>query len=361
MALYKQAGSCNWWVDVYRGKGRRRLRFSTGTEDRAEAAAIEAATKAAVQGNPRREYLLRIVDAIAPPEGPVLRVAVAAVMETYLAQPQVEIAASTERHVRSHVGRFAAWVTERYPRVEYLDQVTRGIAHEYAEGLRAELSTGKTYNNHRGSLCTVWNALIHRAGLAENVWSTVPTASTRDSRERRAYTREEEERIFEAAAASALPGDWYGAALVARYTGLRQGDVFALGWDCIEGDTLRIDPAKTRRHKIKVSMPLHRRVIEYLATKPRRGDLIFPELWKRYAAQRRGGAPWRSILQAAGVEDDTAIVDFHSWRHTWRTRFSEAGGSLEDAKLGGGWATDAMARHYNHDLSGLRRAIEAMD
>jgi len=63
-----------------------------------------------------------------------------------------------------------------------------------------------------------------------------------------------------------------------------------------------------------------------------------------------------SILERAGVKGD---YTFHSWRHTFRTRLSEAGVSAEAAKRLGGWTVDATAEHYNHDMmiGELRKAI----
>ena len=39
---------------------------------------------------------------------------------------------------------------------------------------------------------------------------------------------------------------------------------------------------------------------------------------------------------------------FHCWRHTFRTRLSEAGVSDDLAKRRGGWTEDATAARYDH-------------
>jgi len=51
MALYKQHGSQNWWISIYRGRNYKRLRISSGTSDREQARAIEASLRRA-QNNP---------------------------------------------------------------------------------------------------------------------------------------------------------------------------------------------------------------------------------------------------------------------------------------------------------------------
>lgn len=294
---------------------------------------------------------------VAPPEGPELRVALSSVIETYLAQPQVDLAKSTQKHIRAHVKKFRGWCEAHYPRVEYLDGVTRGVAHEYADWLRAQPIKGKTYNNHRGSLGTVWETLKYRAGLDENVWHMVPTANEKDSQRRRPFTAEESERVLEAA--KAADPEWYGMCLFALYTAMRQGDIARLQWFQVDQDPLVIVPNKTTRHTIRAVIPLHSKLKEYVAETKRPTPWLFPTVRRRHETGH-ASEDFTPILKAAGVKGDREIVDFHSFRHTWRTRFAAAGGSPEDAKTVGGWGSDEMAAHYNHDLSRARAAIEAM-
>ena len=57
---------------------------------------------------------------------------------------------------------------------------------------------------------------------------------------------------------------------------------------------------------------------------------------------------------------------FHSWRHTFRTRLSEAGVSDDLAKRLGGWTEDATAARYDHAerveelRAAVRRATRAL-
>jgi integrase len=67
-------------------------------------------------------------------------------------------------------------------------------------------------------------------------------------------------------------------------------------------------------------------------------------------------SPFRAILKAAGVTGAT----FHSWRHTFRTRISEAGAPQEIAMALGGWSQAATAGMYSHDWGALDKAIRSM-
>ena len=64
------------------------------------------------------------------------------------------------------------------------------------------------------------------------------------------------------------------------------------------------------------------------------------------------------ILKQAKV--DTEAPTFHSWRHTFRTRLSEAGVSDDLAKRLGGWTEDTTAARYDHAerVEELRAAVE---
>jgi len=64
------------------------------------------------------------------------------------------------------------------------------------------------------------------------------------------------------------------------------------------------------------------------------------------------------ILKKAKV--DVEAHTFHSWRHTFRTRLSEAGVSDDLAKRLGGWTEDATAARYDHAerIAELRAAVE---
>ena len=64
------------------------------------------------------------------------------------------------------------------------------------------------------------------------------------------------------------------------------------------------------------------------------------------------------MLRAAGVSGHHT---FHSWRHTFRTRLSEAGVSDEIAMRLGGWTQRSTAARYDHAerLDDLRHAVES--
>ena len=78
-----------------------------------------------------------------------------------------------------------------------------------------------------------------------------------------------------------------------------------------------------------------------------------------WARVRLHGEPRRvGCVRKAGIADQG--YTFHSWRHTFRTRLSEAKVSTELAKKLGGWTEDATAARYDHAerVEELRAAVE---
>ena len=352
MAIYKQSASKFWWVSIYR-KGQPRLRISTGTENKSEAEEIERALKLAHRGDVARDRLVRAIDE-ALGTGEKSGVLLETAFDTYCNLPDVDIAPRTVKDRRQAFNRFLSYCKENWPKAEYLLDVSRDVTHGYYDTLRKTVK-GKTWNTQRGHLSTIFEALKYRAKLTENPWAVVPTAKTKDSTSGRAFTVAEEMRLRKAARGK---GDWHAATIVARYTGLRLGDIRALDRADIDGGNIVLDPSKTERHNISVTIPLHKRINALLRHCPSEGAL-FPSLRAEGKSGRKRGM-YAAIMKEAGVKANGAKLTFHCWRHTFRTRLAEAGVLPDTVKKLGGWTQDATADLYNHDVTQLRNAIDKL-
>jgi len=185
---------------------------------------------------------------------------------------------------------------------------------------------------------------------------------TRDSERGRPFSREQETAILKAAQG----GPWWLACIIARWTGLRYGDIARLEWADVntEAGVIRIRPNKTARHGITVTLPMAADFA--LAMRQARAaaegsEFVLPSHAAVYPnTQYKGGpGPFSVILKKAKVSP--ADYTFHSWRHTFRTRLSEAGVSDDIAKRLGGWTSDTTAARYDHAarIEEMRAAIEA--
>jgi integrase len=359
MAIYQPRESRRWWVSIYR-PGKPRFRQSTGTEIREEAELIERTMRLAYLGKTPRQRLHAALDALLGPDGEQqgglpLQSAWEAYQHAQAASGNRPLSPLTAAQRRAVVRRFARWTTEHWPRAKTMQDVDRQCAFAFSDMLHKSGATAKTRATLIGDLATVWKTLTIRAGMTENPWPLVRPRPG-EGKHGRAFTAAEEESILKAAESTGH--DWHPVCLVARYTGLRYGDVARLRWDSVDlaGGRLTVRPSKTARHGIELGIPLHPRLRQLLSARRDDGTgFVFPEHARKYGHIHES-APFKSILKAAGVTGAT----FHSWRHTFRTRISEAGAPQEIAMALGGWSQAATAGMYSHDWGALDKAIRSM-
>lgn len=352
--IYRQNGRRIWQVRVWVAAKGRTMSVSTGTDDRKKALAIAAQYQIAQAGDTSYQRIARTLGELMGASA-ASETLLSQVWELYAKTPQVNVAAKTLAARRREVERFVAWVASHRPGVSRAAQVTRQVAQGYVEALVSAGGRGKTVNNSKGDLSTVWRTLVDRGDAAENPWAGLRNVSDDDSEAGRAFSDDEVARLL--AASQACPGGYFGPILVGLYTGLRYGDVAHLAWEEIHGDCIRMAPSKTARHGTVVTIPLHPALAQYLAGLPRDSQYVFPSHAARYNSGHRR-REFAAILAAAGiVAKPGEKISFHSLRHTFRTRLAAAGVPQEVAKKLGGWTTDAMAAHYDHDQSQLRAAI----
>jgi integrase len=364
MGIFLQKGSRNWWISIYRD-GRRRY-VPTGTPDRDRALAVEALVRSAMGGNVARDKLFAAIDALMGWDA-VSGVPIAGLWEVYL-QTSPEVKGHTLDLRRKLVDRFVGWADEAWPSVRCLHEVTPQMAYAFSDWLWNELGgKGKTQNNRIGNVKAVFSAVVVRAGMESNPFSFVKKVPQVDSVHGRAFSAAEQVAIFERC--RVVGNEWFEVSMVALYSGLRLVDLAALRWGDIdfEGGFLEVIPSKTRRHGVRVRIPLHVRIADLLmdlraGTRPARTDApVFGVLHERYAGGQHRSGYMQEVLDAVELDRADARISFHCWRHTFRTNLAAAGVSQEVAMQLGGWTDEKTAQIYNHDFSGARRAIAALD
>ena len=369
MSLFKRPGSAYWHMEIYRGVGRKRIKRSTGTKDLSEARIIEQAFMRVNRGETTREKMVQLLDAILGPEEKGLPIE--NVGQFYLSCVQDEkrkLGAKTLKTRVNLAGRFAEWA-RRETRVCTADDVTVAVAWQFSEyiGKLANV-TNKTRNAYMSELGTVWQMLIKRSRAKENPWTVPRVQRDRDQEQTgRAWTREEEQRIFQAA--EKVGHEWFEMCVIARYTGLRMTDVKNLRWDQVDIENRRIVvvPVKTARHGIEVGLPMHPRLAALMSdlAKKANGEWVLPERHKHNGKKYfKGDMPFSKILKLAAIDDDgdgRYKLSFHNWRHTFATRLSEAGIDKDTRMALGGWTVGDTERIYNHDWASLKAAVDAME
>lgn len=371
MSLYKKPGSGYWYMDIYRGPGMRRIKKSTGTKDESAARIIEQGFKRVNRGETTRERMVALLDSILGEEESGMPLA--DIGQFYLSAVKDERRKLGEKTLKTRVnlaGRLAVWAKEN-TRARTADDVTVAVAWQFSEWIaRTTTVTNSTRNSYMSELGTVWQMLMKRGKAKENPWTVPRVQRDRDQEQTgRAWTREEEQRIFDAA--RKVGHEWYECCVIARYTGLRLTDAKGLKWSQVDMANRRIvlKPVKTARHGIEVGLPMHPKLAAVLAERSSAinagEEYVLPERARHDGKKYfKGDMAFSKILKLAKVTDDGGgkyKLSFHCWRHTFATRLSEAGIDKDTRMALGGWTVDETERIYNHDWASLKAAIDKME
>lgn len=355
MTLYKRGNV--WWVEFVKDGVRHRR--SCNTTKKAEAVvwlkSIETARKM-----PTFEDAVEVLRMLysRPAEG-ILSVdsAWSSYIRVARATGKDAIEPRTMERRKNRVDRFVEWLKAETP-VRTAEGVNGPIAAKYAECLALQGLKTKTRKNILGDLSTVWKLLEKVSTNVRNPWGSLAPRDT-DGKVGKPFTEKDEELVM--AAAKEIGKDWWQVCTIMRHTGLRYSSVSRLTWKEIHGDVIEHEPIKTRRHHIKVAIPIIKPVQEAIDSLPRNGDYLFPLHAELYG--KRGQSSrllvFADVLNKAGIGDKGYTI--HSWRHTEATRLGATGASKETRKQILGHTTDVMAELYDHDehLAEKRKALEA--
>ncbi len=373
MSLYKR-GSI-WWVSIHRNG--RHIQKSTRLTDKRMARAVEQAlclAGEALDGSGKR-----LVGEVENDEGKkrgLIRGLLMAVYgddrdrmrldclwgeyETYVRARGIQISKRTLREKRDDYQAFLRWA--KGIGVETLDGVTVKVAMSYSEVLSKRVSDKRRSNVCR-SISSIWNCVLPAHPGISNPWPNVSPIIDVHASSRREFSREEEIAVMDAA--KRVHPQWYMACLIARYTGLRYGDVCRLTWGDIdfEKEVISVIPRKTYHSSgVSVTIPMSKALLDTL-TSWRSGcervtqyDRVLPWLVER---SPNGDKRFKVVLERAGL--DTSSFSFHTWRHTLASRMGEAGVCIDVRKKILGHTTDVMAERYNHaDMTeSIRQGIDA--
>ncbi len=375
MAIYKKKGGRIWYAEVYVRAGAggagfggsgagRTVRFSTRTEDEAEAREVERIFRAAHNRTLPIDRLHAMLDALygdaARPKPVGVSLANASRRyEAVLAAGGDAPSRGVLSAKRNSVRRFLRWRDANWPACATVGEVTRSVAGAFAASLGAERSLAdKTKRECLSDLGRVWNVLMRiDETIRENPWRLFHRA-VRVQKDGAAFTPDEVTRIF----AACGEGEWRTACAVALWTGLRFGDVCRLRWEDVDWDerVVRVVPSKTRRHAIAVTIPMSSGLEAELSRVRREHGAVCPLLAASYPHPERSEAgAFSAVLKRAGVVGRR----FHDFRHTFASRLADAGVGTEVIKRLGGWNVTATALRYQHSerLGELREAIRAVE
>lgn len=164
-------------------------------------------------------------------------------------------------------------------------------------------------------------------------------------------------------AANATSEEWRGMILVGAYTGLRLVDCASLNWGNIdlENEVIETMPAKTKRKKTVVRIPIHTTLANWLKKQPTAinpATKVFPTLSQYIGAGRNGlSKQFNTIMENAGVSRGEAkntggrVVyerSFHSLRHSLTSWLRESNASPELRMQILGHKSEEVHANYTH-------------
>jgi integrase len=201
------------------------------------------------------------------------------------------------------------------------------------------------------------------AAVAERLLGTNPARAdaVKQARKRPMGKRAEKVGPFTAAEvkklASTASGEWEGMVLFGFLTGLRMGDIAALGQANIDGDTLVVRSAKTGT---ETKTPLHPQLVEWTKDK---GDKLFPKISAMDPS--KVSRQFSELMARAGITRAAVLPggevvkrSFHSLRHSFASTLANANVSPELRMKLTGHATSTVHSGYtHHDQDVLTAAI----
>jgi len=371
MALFKRKGSRLWWISVYRGPDKPRLRKSTGTDDENAARIIEQNAMMLNRNVTSKQRAMAIIEAVVPETEQSLEIkGVRAFYEGIVKADGITISRLEWQKRLNALSRMSLWVFQ-HSNVRWTNEVTSEIAWNYSQAL-GKGKTVKTRNNEIGHLRAAWVELMKHGKAKENPWA-LARAKRKPEEEKsgRAFTDEEIVRIL--AEAKKAGYEWYAVCIGGLYTGWRMRDVETLMRQEIDfkNGLIVIEPGKNkhinrlREKKIVVRTPIHPTFLKVLKeATPDEEGYLFP--WRaRHPSGHRpkeNDVGFSEILKRAKVETGAGEkVTFHCFRHTFNTWLAEDPQTPQDVRMRLSGHTQAKTNEiYVHEDGQSRAAIGRM-
>ena len=358
MALFLRGNV--WWYEIRTAKIR--IVKSTGFKkpDKKKAEAAYAACKLGITTQVKRSVMESMLEAIYSERKLKTEFPIGSIWQVYTDWMKGKAKVITPKTLafrHSSLTLFEEYAQKK-TKISDIGDVSVAVARQFVDQVFAG-KANKTIRNRVKELSSIWDACAQVHPGIHNPWKAVCPDNDGSSRRRDDFSAKERESVF--AACREAGHDWYGVSVVACYTGLRYGDVATLEWSSIdlEEGTIRVTPSKTKKHNVRVVLPIAPPVREVLAEMQATEGFVFPEHALKYKAQDKMHPAFSEILRSAKIG---GYHDFHSWRHTFRSMLAAAGVSDETARRMGGWTNLTMAAHYDHDshLGEMRDAVNAI-
>jgi integrase len=231
----------------------------------------------------------------------------------------------------------------------------------------SEVASGKhpgTCNDYLGIVRSAFTAARKQGLITHNPAEAVERLSNDSEASRRPFTLEEIQSLLRAG-----DGDWYGAILLALYTGTRLHDAANLKWESVDldGRWISYRASKTRQ---RIKVPMHDALHGWLKKQIRgiKGAPLFPELAGKSTSLL--SREFAKVMARADVHGEiirnrqgasgrlVSSLGFHSLRHAYASLMANREVPQEvRMKLAGHSSQDVHAGYTHHEAAVLRAAV----
>lgn len=309
--IHRRKDSRFWWIDVVLQNGRR-IRQSTGTEDRGEAKAFIARLKA----DAFKESHLGIRSKRTWQEAVVRYLVVKSSLRS------IEDVKRICRKLDPYLGHLA------------LDQMTGDVLWKI---IQSELGKGNkpaTVNRYLALIRCLFR-------MARDEWQWVESFPkirllTGEVERDRWLTREDADRLI-----AACPPHLAALVRFALATGCRASEITGLEWNRVdlERRTAWLNQTKNGTPR---GVPLNRDAVAVLEEQQGKHLRFCFSYQGKPITGTLTNSVWHTALAKAGIED----FRFHDLRHTWASWHRQAGTSCDELKDLGGWKSRVMVDRY---------------
>lgn len=327
MALYKRKESNVWWMDYTDAEGKR-VRASTGTENKLLAQQLLDRTKAEVWDQRRL--------------GVKPQVTFDKAVEMFLEEKR------HRRTINTYTER-ANWWLQRFWGMP-LNSITQELIIKTIKEREGRVSPA-TCNRLLATLKTILR-LAHR----KYEWiDRVPAFFFYEEPKGRTRWLQPHEiaRLLDA-----LPEHERDIAMFSFATGLRQGNIRKLRWEQVNLNlrVIYIDGDEMKNGR-DLGIPLNEAALEVLRRNiGKHWQYVFT--YKGKPIRASSNATWKRALQKAGIEDFRR----HDMRHTWASMMVQAGVPNNVIQTLGAWETEKMVKRYAHHSSeSMRPFVKHVD
>jgi integrase len=319
---------------------------------------------------------------------------------------------ATKARYKTHLDAFLAWLGEKAD--AKLEAVTKADIRAFRDAVRSGWTeadgtptgkrdkatvnhrTAKTANHYASDVAGMFRSAMREGLILASPAAALDRLPELDSTEREVFTVAEVGQLVSGAGTTAWQdalfpaskaddetradrgADWQGMILVGFYAGARLGDCARLTWGNVNlaRKTLSFMPAKSERKRKRLEVPIHPRLMSWLATRTTGTDAepLFPALFKIRVGGNQGlSAQFIAIMEAGEIDRRNVrqgtkggqraqhARSFHALRHSLTSTLANADVSEEIRRRITGHESAAVHSGYtHHERETLARAVEKM-